>query len=76
MALAALDLFMDLKATEPPFSVVFTDCLSILAALGWRRLPAAIRTSPRSRSCIRWGAALGRVAMHAERVTFGKANVS
>jgi len=53
MPLAAFDLFMDIKAAEPPFSVVFTDWLSIIPALGWRRFPAATRTSPRSKSCIR-----------------------
>jgi hypothetical protein len=53
MPLAAFDLFVDIKAAEPPFSVVFTDWLSRIPALGWRRLPAATRTSPRSKSCIR-----------------------
>jgi hypothetical protein len=53
MPLAAFDLFVDIKAAEPPFSVVFTDWLSRIPALGWRRFPAATRTSPRSKSCIR-----------------------
>jgi hypothetical protein len=52
VAFAAFDLFMGVKAAEPPFSVVLTDWLSRIAALGGRRLPAATRTSPRSRSCI------------------------
>jgi hypothetical protein len=53
VALAPFDLFMGVKAPEPPFSVVFTDWLSIIPALGWRRFPAATRTSPQSKSCIR-----------------------
>jgi hypothetical protein len=53
MALTAFDLFVDIKAAKPPFSVVFTDWLSRIPALGWRRFPAATRTSPRSKSCIR-----------------------
>jgi hypothetical protein len=53
MALAAVDVFVGVKAPEPPFSVVFTDWLSMRPARGWRRLPAATRTSPRRRSCIR-----------------------
>jgi hypothetical protein len=52
MPLAALDLFVRIKAADPPFSVVFTDWLSMSPAVGWRRLPAAARTSPRNRSCI------------------------
>jgi hypothetical protein len=51
-ALAALDLFVGIIAVDPPFSVVLTDWLSMLAALGWRGRPAATRTSPRRRSCI------------------------
>jgi hypothetical protein len=53
MPLASLDLFARVIAAEPPFSVVFTDWLSRIPALGWRRLPAATRTSPRRRSCLR-----------------------
>jgi hypothetical protein len=53
VALAAFDLLVGIKAAESPFSVVLTDWLSRMPALGWRRLPAAARTSPRSRSCIR-----------------------
>jgi hypothetical protein len=52
MTFAALDLFVRIEATDPPFSVVLTDWLSMLPALGWRCLPVATRTSPRSRSCM------------------------
>jgi hypothetical protein len=50
---AAFALFARVVAPEPPFSVGLTDCLSSIAALGGRRFPAAARTSPRSRSCMR-----------------------
>jgi hypothetical protein len=53
MPLASLDLFTRVIAAELPFSVVLTDWLSRIQALGWRRLAAATRTSPRSRSCMR-----------------------
>ncbi len=53
MALAAFDLFAGIVPPDPPFSVVLTDWLSRIPALGWRRLPVATRTSPRSRSCMR-----------------------
>ena len=53
VAFAAFDLFVCIEATDPPFSVVLTDWLSMIPALGWRCLPMATRTSPRSRSCIR-----------------------
>jgi hypothetical protein len=52
MALPAFDLFMGIKAADPPFSVVLPDWLSMMPALGWRRLPSATRTSPRRRSCM------------------------
>jgi hypothetical protein len=52
MALATLHMFVGIIAAHPPFSVVLTDWLSILPALGWRCRPAATRTSPRSKSCI------------------------
>ena len=52
VAFAALDLFVRINAANPPFSVVFTDWLSMRPALGWRCLPVAARTSPRNRSCI------------------------
>lgn len=51
VAFAAFDLFMRVKAADPPFSVVFTDWLSMIPALGWRCWPVATRTSPRNRSC-------------------------
>ncbi len=51
--LAAFDLFVRIKAAEPPFSVVLTDWLSMMPALGWRCFPVATRTSPRSRSWMR-----------------------
>jgi hypothetical protein len=53
VALAAVDRLVGIKAAAPPVSVVLTDWLSMMPALGWRRLPAAARISPRSRSCIR-----------------------
>ena len=49
---AAVDVLGLVVAVDPPFSVVFTAYLSRIPALGWRRFPAATRTSPRSRSCI------------------------
>jgi hypothetical protein len=52
MPFAAFDLFVGVEAADPPFSVVLTDWLSMTPALDWRRLPAATRTSPRSRSCM------------------------
>jgi hypothetical protein len=52
MALAALDLLPRIIAADPPLSVVLTDWLSMMPALGWRCLPVAARTSPRSRSCM------------------------
>jgi hypothetical protein len=52
VAFAALNLFVRIEATDPPFSVVFTDWLSMSPALGWRCLPVATRTSPRNRSCM------------------------
>ena len=39
MALAPLDLFARIKAADPPFSVVLTDWLSMMPALGCRCLP-------------------------------------
>jgi hypothetical protein len=50
MALTAIDLCVGIGAVDPPFSVVWTDGLSLLPALGWRCRPAAARTSPRRRS--------------------------
>lgn len=53
VSLTPFDLLARVIAPEPPVSVVFTDWLSMMPVLGWRCLPAATRTSPRSRSCIR-----------------------
>jgi hypothetical protein len=52
MTRAPFDLLASIVATDPPFSVVFTDWLAMIPALGWRCLPEATRTSPRSRACI------------------------
>jgi hypothetical protein len=52
VAFAAFNLFVRVKAADPPFSVVLTDWLSMIPALGWRCLPVATRTSPRTRSCM------------------------
>lgn len=42
--------FAAIKATDPPFSVVFTDCESMIMALGVGSLPSFVRTSARSAS--------------------------
>ena len=54
VALAPLDLLAAIIAARPPFCVVFTDWLSIMAALGvgWR--PALVRTCSRKAVCIRF----------------------
>ncbi len=52
MPRAPFALCVPVKAAAPPLSVVLTDWLSMIPALGWRCFPAATRTSPRSRSCI------------------------
>jgi hypothetical protein len=52
MPLAPLDLLGPVHAAAPPFAVVLTAWLARIPALGGRCLPAAPRTSPRSRSCI------------------------
>ena len=52
VAFAAFDLFVRVKPADPPFSVVLTDWLSMIPALGRRCLPVATRTSPRNRSCM------------------------
>jgi hypothetical protein len=54
VALAAIDLLARIVAVRAPFSVVLTDWLSIIAALGCRLRPSASRRSPRSWSCIRF----------------------
>jgi hypothetical protein len=50
MAFAAIDLLARIVAVRAPLSVVLTDWLSMMAALGWRSRPAASRTSPRNSS--------------------------
>lgn len=47
MAFAALDLFARIVAAQPPFSVVFTLWLSMIAALGVDLRPAFLRTVSR-----------------------------
>jgi len=54
MALAPIDLLARIVAVRAPLSVVLTDWLSMIAALGCRLRPAASRTSPRSSSWIRF----------------------
>jgi hypothetical protein len=51
--LAAGDLLAAVGAADPPFSVVLTDWLSMIAADGCRCRPAATRGSPRRASCRR-----------------------
>ena len=53
MALASRDLLARIVATRPPFSVVLTDWLSIMAALGVGSRPSASRTFGRSASWMR-----------------------
>ena len=43
VALAPLHLLGEVKALQPPFSVVFTDWLSMMAAEGWGSRPARRR---------------------------------
>lgn len=50
VAFAAVDLLASIVAVRPPFSVVLTDWLSMMAALGCRLRPAASRVSPRNSS--------------------------
>ena len=50
VTLAAGDLFAGIIAPRPPFSVVFTDWLSMIAALGVASRPAASRTLGRKAS--------------------------
>jgi hypothetical protein len=53
VALAPLDLLTAIKAASPPFCVVFTDWLSMIAALGVGLRPAFTRTASRKALCIR-----------------------
>ena len=53
MALASRDLLARIVATRPPFSVVLTDWLSMMAALGVGSCPSASRTLGRSASWMR-----------------------
>jgi hypothetical protein len=54
VALATIDLLARVVAVRAPLSVVLTDWLSMIAALGCRLRPAASRTSPRNSSWIRF----------------------
>ena len=53
VSLSTVDLLASIIATRPPFSVVFTLWLSIIAALGVGSLPTASRTEGRSVSLTR-----------------------
>ena len=53
VSLSTVDLFTSIIATRPPFSVVFTLWLSMIAALGVGFLPSASRTQGRSVSLTR-----------------------
>jgi hypothetical protein len=66
MPLGAFDLFAGIAPVDPPFSVVLTCSLSMLAALGWRRFPAATRISPRRKSCM-----YGQVPSFRQRQKYG-----
>jgi hypothetical protein len=48
VTLASADFFARIVTADPPFDVVFTDWLSIIAADGIRSRPSVCRTSPRS----------------------------
>jgi hypothetical protein len=50
MALATVDPLASIVAVRAPLSVVLTDWLSMMAALGCRLRPAASRVSPRNSS--------------------------
>ena len=54
VSLSTIDLFTSVIATRPPFSVVFTLWLSMIAALGVGFLPSASRTQGRSVSLTRF----------------------
>src|SRR5207248_5087785 len=53
MALATFDLLASVVAAPPPFWLVFTDWLSIIAALGVGSRPCLIRTCSRNAVCMR-----------------------
>jgi hypothetical protein len=53
MALAAVDFLAGIISMDPPFSVVLTDWLSMIAALGLASRPTAMRTSMCNVSWIR-----------------------
>ena len=53
VSLSTVDLLASIIATRPPFSVVFTLWLSMIAALGVVSLPSASRTEGRSVSLTR-----------------------
>ncbi len=53
MSLSTVDLLASVIATRPPFSVVLTDWLSMIAALGVWFLPSACRTLTRRASLAR-----------------------
>jgi len=48
VALAAVDLLARVVTADPPFSVVLTDWLSMIAALGCGSRPARRRSLPRN----------------------------
>jgi hypothetical protein len=50
MAFAAVDLLAGIITAPPPFSAVFTDWLSMMAALGLTSRPSSCRTMPRKAS--------------------------
>ncbi len=53
MTFPALDLFSPIEAAKPPFWLVFTDWLSMIAALGVGSRPCFTRTCSRNAACIR-----------------------
>jgi hypothetical protein len=53
VALASFNQLPRIEPTGPPFSVVFTDWLSMMAALGVGSRPASIRVRSRSASWMR-----------------------
>jgi hypothetical protein len=53
VALAALDLLARVESARPPFCTVFTDWLSMMAALGCRFLPSLMRSDSRRQVLMR-----------------------